>query len=141
MFFFLVSFNIILLLTKPSSLRRCSSLLYYRPQRSCGKVMFLHLCVILFTGGLCPVGVSVQGDLCPEVLYPGGSLSRGSLSESLCPGDPSLSRGCVCLGGVSVHGGCLCPGWSLSKGRGSLSGRHPYGNVRAVRILLECILV
>ena len=25
--------------------------LYYRPQRSCGKVMFLHLPVILFTGG------------------------------------------------------------------------------------------
>ena len=23
---------------------------YYRPQRSCGKVMFLHLSVILFTG-------------------------------------------------------------------------------------------
>ena len=26
---------------------------HYRPQRSCGKVMFLHLSVILFTGGLC----------------------------------------------------------------------------------------
>ena len=25
---------------------------YYRPQRSCGKVMFLHLCVILFTGAV-----------------------------------------------------------------------------------------
>ena len=25
----------------------------YRPQRSCGKVMFLHLSVILFTGGMC----------------------------------------------------------------------------------------
>ena len=24
---------------------------YYRPQRSCGKVMFLHLSVILSTGG------------------------------------------------------------------------------------------
>ena len=24
---------------------------HYRPQRSCGKVMFLHLSVILFTGG------------------------------------------------------------------------------------------
>ena len=28
-----------------------SSMLYYRPQRSWGKVMFLHVCVILFTGG------------------------------------------------------------------------------------------
>ena len=28
---------------------------YYRPQRSCGKVMFLHRSVILFTGGgVCP---------------------------------------------------------------------------------------
>ena len=26
----------------------------YRPQRSCGKVMFLHLSVILFTGGCLP---------------------------------------------------------------------------------------
>ena len=25
---------------------------YYRPQLSCGKVMFLHLSVILFTGGV-----------------------------------------------------------------------------------------
>ena len=33
-------------------------LLYdYRPQQSCGKVMFLHLSVILFTWGVC------QGDL------------------------------------------------------------------------------
>ena len=44
----------------------------YRPQRSCVKVMFLHLSVILFTGG-----VSVQK---------WGSLSRGSLS-----GRPSYS--------------------------------------------------
>ena len=30
---------------------------YYRPKRSCGKVMFLHLPVILFTGGcLRPLG-------------------------------------------------------------------------------------
>ena len=46
--------------------------------------------------------------------------------------------------GVSVQGG-LCPRGSLS--RGSLSGWGggslfpPYGNERAVRILLECILV
>ena len=26
---------------------------YYRSQRCCGKVMFLHLSVILFTGGIC----------------------------------------------------------------------------------------
>ena len=53
----------------------------YRPQRSCGKVMFLHLSVILFTGG----GISVQGvskgGLCPrEGLCPGG----------LCQGKPPV---------------------------------------------------
>ena len=46
-------------------------------------------------------------------LYPGGSLSRG---EGLCPQ------------GVSVR---ETPGQRL----------HSYGNERAVRILLECILV
>ena len=30
--------------------------IFYRPQRSCGKVMFLHLCVILFTGGVSACG-------------------------------------------------------------------------------------
>ena len=34
---------------------------YYRPQRSCGKVMFLHLSVILFTGGVsAPVHAGIQ---------------------------------------------------------------------------------
>ena len=28
-----------------------SAHIFYRPQRSCGKVMFLYLYVILFTGG------------------------------------------------------------------------------------------
>ena len=28
---------------------------FYRPQRSWGKVMFLHVSVILFTGGVCPI--------------------------------------------------------------------------------------
>ena len=33
----------------------CQSSFCYRPQRSWGKVMFLHVCVILFTGGPCVV--------------------------------------------------------------------------------------
>ena len=53
----------------------------YRPQRSCWKVMFLHLPMNLFTGG--------------EVLCP-GSLSGGIFVRGSCPG-------------VSVQGG-LCPG-------------------------------
>ena len=63
-----------------------------------------------------------------------GSLSRGSLSRG------SLSRGLsvqgdVCPGGLCPGG--LCPGGSL------LGNPLPpsYGNERAVRILLECIIV
>ena len=69
---------------------------FYRSQRSCRKVMFLHLSVILFTGGSLSKGgslsrevsvrqVSVQRGLCPggvtiQGVSVGGSLSRGSLS-------------------------------------------------------------
>ena len=61
--------------------------------------------------------------LCPGVPYPGISVW-----ESLCPGAS------LCLG-------CLCPGGSLS-GMGALChGDPPYDKERAVRILLECILV
>ena len=78
----------------------------------------------VFTGGLSVhKGVSVQGrgvfvqgwgGLCPEKggLCPGGVWQGGSLS-----------------GGLSVQGG-LCQG-----------NPPPYGYVRAVRILLDCILV
>ena len=76
--------------------------------------MFLHMSVKLFTG-------------------------RGSLSGGLCPGGCGVSipgvsvQGVSLPGGVSVWGG-LCPG-------GLYYGDPPYGNERAVRILLECILV
>ena len=46
---------------------------YYRPQPSCGKVIFLHPCVILFMGG-----VSVPACITGHVTR--GSLSGGSLS-------------------------------------------------------------
>ena len=75
-------------------------------------MLCFHRCV-------CPQGgvsVSVQG-----LSTPGG----------LCPGG-------LCLGEVSVQGG-LCPG--VSVWGGSPSWRPPYSNDRAVRILLECILV
>ena len=70
-------------------------------------------------------GVSVQGGLCLGGLCPTGSLSGG-----ICPG--VLCSGGLCLGG-------LCPGKSLS--RGSLSMLGDIGNKRAVRNLLECILI
>ena len=58
---------------------------FYRPQRSCGKVMFSQASVILFTGGgcLCPSmhhRSHDQGGLSPGGLCPGGSVYRGSLS-------------------------------------------------------------
>ena len=74
----------------------------------------------------------------------------------VCPqgGSRSLSRGSppqgVSVRGVSVQGRSLSRGVSvrgslsgvgLCPGGGSLSWRPPYSNERAVRILLECILV
>ena len=99
---------------------------FYRPQTKFAKVMSTAgFC----SGGLCTgggsvregvwAGVSVQGGLCPR-----RSLSRGDLC-------PSLSRG------VSVRGRVV----SVQEGRGVSVRETPYGNVQAVRILLECILV
>ena len=82
------------------------TLFVYRPQLRCGKVMFLHLCVILFS--VCPSihhrshdqgGVSVWG----------GSLSGVFVWVGLGPGGS--------LGG-------LCPGGSLS-GAGLLGRETP----------------
>ena len=95
--------------------------------------------------GLCP------GGLCPGGLYLGGLCPGMSLQGVSVGGSPreSISRGVSVLGvssqGMSLPRRCLCPGGSLSEG--SLSGeslrqRHPqYGNMRAISILLECILV
>ena len=55
-------------------------------KRSCGKVMFLHLCVILFTvwGGLCPgEGLCLGG---------GGSVQGGFCPGGLCPGRPPYNK-------------------------------------------------
>ena len=83
--------------------------------------MFLHLWVILFTrrgvGGPCPGGSLSMGCLCPRE-----SLSRETLSRGVSVEVGSLSRGCL-------SGGGLC------------QADPPYGNMREVRILLECILV
>ena len=80
-------------------------------KRSCGKVMFLHLSVILFTGegSLSRWGVSVQGSLCPGGLCLGGSLSGKSLSREggLCPW--GLCLGVSVQGGLCLEGG-LCQG-------------------------------
>ena len=66
---------------------------FYRPQRSCVKVMFLHLSVILFTWR----GISVG--LCPGR----GSLSLGvSVQRGLCQGDPHTVT-CILLEYILVN--------------------------------------
>ena len=99
---------------------------------------------VLCPGGFCPGfgGLCTGlGDLCPGwgVSVQGrGSLSR--VGEGLCPGwwRVSVQGG----EGVSVQdgGGPLSRVGSLSRG-GEGSTPSLYGNERAVRILLECILV
>ena len=108
---------------------------------SCGKVLFLHLTVILFIkgeGGLCP-GCLYTGGICPGGLCLGVSVQGGLYPGGLCPGEvsvqgESLSRG-VSVWGVSVQEG------SLSVGSLSERPHTPYGNEQVVRIPLECILV
>ena len=82
--------------------------------------MFLHLSVILFTVGGVSVPACTTGHMTRGVSVQGGGLCLGG----------SLSRG------VSVQGG-----WGLCQGDPLPRQRPPYGNERAVRILLECILV
>ena len=84
------------------------TLFVYRPQLRCGKVMFLHLCVILFTvsvpactTGHMTKGVSVWGVFVWGLCL-GGSWSRESLSRGISWG--SLSRE-VSLWGRSVREG------------------------------------
>ena len=122
----------------------------YRPQRSCGKVMFLNLCHSVHGGGVCPSmhrRSHDQGGLCPGSLSRGVSVWRVSIQGHFCQGG-SLS------GGVSVQGG-LCPrgsmsggslsrrvsGGSLSRGISVRETSTPYGKERVLCILLECILV
>ena len=53
-----------------------------------GKVMFLHLCVILFTGRSLSGGVSVQvGSLSRWALCPGGGGVSVQVGGGLCQGD------------------------------------------------------
>ena len=111
--------------------------IYYRPQRSWGKVIFSQACVILFTGGVC---LSACWDTTPP---PGPGIPLG-------PGTPPGP-------------GTLFPRTRHPPGPGTPPGtrhpppsrtRHPRSrsplaqsmlgdtvNARAVRILLECNLV
>ena len=100
----------------------------------CGKVMFLHLSVILFTGG---------GGLC---------LGEVSAQGGLCPGQQEVSvQGGLCLG-VSVQGGGglypvgLCPvgfcpvgslSWKPPLYGGRAGGTHPTGTHSCSSILKD----
>ena len=67
-------------------------------KQSCGKVIFLHLSVILFTGG---GGFSVQGVLCPWGVSVGGGgcLGQGSsiLSDRIIIWDSTLYPGDIVM--------------------------------------------
>ena len=79
-----------------------------------GKVMFLHLCVILFRGGLCMMSLPVW---LPGLIF----LLVGLCPGGLCLG--SLSRGDLCRG--SLLGGSLSREDLCRGGGGSLSGGPP----------------
>ena len=95
--------------------------------------MFLHLSVILFTGG----GVSVWCHFLSGCQGRGLCLGVSVQSLSVQSGVSLHGRG-VSVGGVSR--GSLS-GASLSGGSLSARPPPPYGKERPVRILLECILV
>ena len=68
------------------------------------------------------MSVSVQGGgLCPGGVCPGGFFLQGVSVQGVSVQGDSVQ-------GVYVQGG-LCQGY-----------RPPYGNIRAIRVLLECIV-
>ena len=68
---------------------------HYRPQWSCGKVMFLHLSVILFTGGGC-----AQGGALP---YPPGQIP--AKADTPTPWADTPSPSCTVHAGIRSTSG------------------------------------
>ena len=110
-----------------------TNLLLPPTNKVCGKVIFLHLSVILFTGGSTreyPLGRSTPlqaGTDLPGQVHPPGQVHRlaGTLPRQVCPPDRYPS------GQVPPWAGTPPPNsacWDMV-------------NKRVVRILLECILV
>ena len=92
-------------------------LVFYRPQRSWGKVMFLHVSVILFTGGVChtPPGQTPLADT-PRQTPPLGRHPRADPPWADTP-------------------------WQTPPRTDTPSACWDTVNKRVVRILLECNLV
>ena len=89
---------------------------FYRPQRSWGKVMFLHVSVILLTGGVsASVHAGIHHPPWEQTPTPGADTSPGANTP-----------------------GADTPLEEIPLEQCMLGDR---GNKRAVRILLECILV
>ena len=117
----------------------------YRPQRSWGKVIFLHLFVILFTGG--HAWLLLGG--C--VVAPGGGVVAPGGGVWLLLGGRTWLLGGACVVAPGGMHGCLGGAWLLQVvcvvapgGGGHAWNMTRYGdtvNEWAVRILLECILV
>ena len=61
----------------PNLLKSIASISYYRPQRSCGKVMFSQVSVILFTGGLCVCGKHPPRQTPPGQTFPVADIPLG----------------------------------------------------------------
>ena len=105
---------------------------YYHPQLSWGKVMFLHVSVILFTGG----SASVHAGIHPQTRHPPWTRP---------PAGPDIPDQIRHSPRTRHPPGAYPPGIRHLLPR----SRHPpeqcivgdTGNKRAVRILLECILV
>ena len=100
--------------------------LYYRPQRSCGKVIFSQACVVLFTGGVCLSAcwfTTPRPGHLPEQAPP---LPQEQAHKPQSRTPPPHRAGTTPLGA----------GTPLAQ---SMLGDTV--NARAVRILLECNLV
>ena len=94
----------------------------YRPQRSCSKVMFLHLSVILFTGG----SASSPGGVChtPWVDLPGQTPPRWTPPHPVHAGIHTPAAQCMLGYTLPLPSAC----WDTV-------------DKQVVRIQLECILV
>ena len=112
--------------------------LHYRPQCSCGKVMFLHLSVILFTDvrgrGVCMAdGVHGRGACVVGCMHGMGHVWLGWHAWQ-----GHLWWGVCVAGGMHGRGACMATGAMCGGGHVCLE-RWPLQ--QTVCILLECILV